>query len=111
MILEKEVSSEDLYREYLRLINGFLRLTDKEMELVALFLSINDIDDDVFSARNRIDVQKKANVNGLNLNNHLVHLKKKGIIINDNGFLMLNEKIVPVFVNGSIIVAYKLVIK
>lgn len=111
MILERQIERGGLYREYLRLVNGVLRLTDKECELVALFLDINDIDDEVFSARNRKEVQKKANVTSLNLNNHIVHLKKKGIIVEDNGLLVLNEKIIPIPINGNIIVAYKLVVK
>ena len=111
MRLEKEVNRENLYREYLTLINGILRLTDKELELVALFLDINDIDDNVFSVKNRKEVQIRANVNGLNLNNHIVRLKKKGIIIDDNGILVLNEKIIPIPINGDIMVIYKLIVR
>jgi hypothetical protein len=111
MLLEKRVTKDKLYSEYLKMINGYLRLTEKELQIVASCLYINDKDDDIFSTENRKQIQQECNISSLNLNNHIAHLKRKGIINDSNGVLSINDKIIPIPINGDIVVAYKLIIQ
>lgn len=108
MILEKVVKKENIYKEYLRLVNGITKLTDKELEIVDCLLKINDLDDNILSTENRKKVQQECKANELNLNNHISNLKKKLIIKEQEGILVLNDNIIPDYVNGDILVVYRL---
>ena len=44
MIFSKRVSPSNLYIEYLQLMNGVLKLTEKELEVMSEVMKINDID-------------------------------------------------------------------
>ena len=108
MVLEKTIKREGLYKEYLTLINGITKLTEKEKDIVEYLLVLNDLHDEVLSTENRKKVREQCKITELNLNNHISNLKKKGIIQDIKGVLTLNGHIVPNFINGCVVVVYRL---
>ena len=111
MILERPTNAENFYKEYVTLINGILKLTDKEIDIVAELLRLYDTSDNVFSTENRKKLSEILKITDLNLNNHFQNLKKKGVLVTTDGELELNNRIIPELFNGDIVVAFRLYIR
>lgn len=114
----KRVARESFYRVYLSILNGILKLTDKEIEILAEFMAIKEIDDAskkfisekernelLFSGGNRKLIRTKIGTSPHNLNNYIKTLKEKGALIEKDGTLAINPKIyIPSVQNKNSIV-------
>ena len=101
-VFEYKISKERAYIFYFKLINGFIGLTDKEIEIAAKLYyqkslinsNIDKIANDIlFSTISRKRVREELEINQVVFNNYLKTLKdKKVILIDENGFKYLNNK-------------------
>lgn len=86
--LVKTVSKKDLNYEYLNTLNGILKLTDRQLELLAKLVEIDmahDYDEDgdinVISTTNRKLIHNELDFAYDNLSRYIKSLKKKGYLI------------------------------
>lgn len=107
MVLVKTVGVEDFYRVYLRLINGTLYLSDREIDVLAelmdsrnldeltkKYLSPADLNEVLFGPTNRKLIQKKLGISQHNLNNYIKTLKDKRMLLeNDEYGLHINPRL------------------
>ncbi len=93
-------------RCYIYLWNGSVKLTEAEIDLLALFLSKyfdlkNTITSDtelyevLFSTKKRREIKEKLNISEQVFNNRFTALKKKNIIKEVNQEYSLNPMIIP----------------
>ena len=73
--------------QYLQVFNGIFNLTDKELEILTLFVEVNT-SDNLCSIENKKIVAEKLNIEDPNtLNNYVKRLKDKGaIVLTDNKY-------------------------
>lgn len=100
MIIRKQVSNDNFYYMYLLAWNGFLKLSNKEIEILNELLIENErlVPENknlLFDTTIRKRIQKKLNISVYNLNNYISNLKKKSIIKEREDGLYLNPKIIP----------------
>lgn len=86
--LVKTVSKKDLNYEYLNTLNGILKLTDRQLELLAKLVELDmahDYDEDgdinVISTTNRKLIHNELDFAYDNLSRYIKSLKKKGYLI------------------------------
>lgn len=110
----KAVTKPNIYKEYVKVINGLLMLSDREAELLALLLELNDNMpnyselDNILSTDNRRIIMAKTRVNKNNLVKYIKTLINKGVITKANSRYKLNETMVPKITNGELNVCFRL---
>jgi len=114
MEINRAVDSESFYIEYIHAFNGFLRLSKKEILVVAELLKENaklnkESKDLLFETTIRKRIQSKLNMTVYNLNNYISSLKTKGILKEEHGILSINKKIIPEMVNGKATLKYNFI--
>jgi len=84
----KRVKKESLYKEYVRVLNGLLQLSDREAEVFALLLQLDTEwkpvwkeNKDILSTDMRKALMQKTLINKNNLTKYLTTLKEKGVLI------------------------------
>lgn len=85
--LVKTVSRTDLYREFLNSLNGILRLTDRELELLTTFIDIDvntpklpNVRKNVISTENRKYIKRTLGITPDNLSRYIAKFKQQGIL-------------------------------
>lgn len=85
--LVKTVSRTDLYREFLNSLNGILKLTDRELELLTTFIDIDvntpklpNVRKNVISTENRKYVKRTLGITPDNLSRYIAKFKQQGIL-------------------------------
>lgn len=85
--LVKTVSRTDLYREFLNSLNGILKLTDRELELLTTFIDIDvntpklpNVRKNVISTENRKYIKRTLGITPDNLSRYIAKFKQKGIL-------------------------------
>jgi len=105
MIYSTTVSKDKFYPKYLRTVNGALKLSDKEILVLAEFMKHNEkyIKDPeiVFSSPIRKKVQIALNMSPANLNNYIQYLKNKNVIIDEEDMIVINKMVIPKIVNNE----------
>jgi hypothetical protein len=101
-VFEYKLSREKVYAFYFKLINGFLKLTDKEIEFASKLYyhkslinsNIDKVANDIlFSTISRKRLREELKVTQVVFNNYLKFLKEKNIVlVDENGFKYLNPK-------------------
>jgi hypothetical protein len=100
---QKKVQRENLYKEYVQIINGVLQLSFREAEVFSLLLRLNDelanlIADtqNILSTDIRRILMKETRISKTNLMKYINVLSSKNIIVRgaDNKW-MINETFVP----------------
>jgi hypothetical protein len=97
-----KTSSEKLYGVYFRLINGMLKLTNKEIEVASeLYHNKYEVDKAIadnklaneflFSVQKRKQMRDRLGMSSLLFNNYLQALKEKKIITEVDGLKYLNK--------------------
>ena len=84
--------------KYLQLWNGIFNLTDKEIEILAAFIDVQNITDEVnlCSVKNKREVARIVGIKDYNtLNNYIKRFKDKGAILKKNGHYTLNPFLNP----------------
>lgn len=99
---KKIKAKADTTFKYLQLLNGILRLTDKEMSILAdfidLYKKIKDAGLDIspFSTENKKKVAEMQGREDFNtLNHYIKKLNEKGVIELKNGKYQIREFLIP----------------
>lgn len=86
--LVKKVSKTDLYKEFLKSLNGILDLTNRELELLAMFIDLDintpklpNISKNVISAENRKYIKRTLGITPDNLSRYIAKFKSQGILV------------------------------
>lgn len=87
MILNKTVSKQDFYKEYYTALNGVLKLSKLELDILAKLSYMKYSGEDFLSKGFRKEVANSLSITTFNLNNYIGILKDKNmLIITDKGF-------------------------
>ena len=85
--LVETVSRTDLYREFLNSLNGILKLTDRELELLTTFIDIDvntpklpNVRKNVISTENRKYIKRTLGITPDNLSRYIAKFKQQGIL-------------------------------
>lgn len=102
--LVKGVSKTDLYNEFLRSLNGILKLTDRELELLSTFIQIDintpklpNISKNVISTENRKYIRKTLGITPDNLSRYITKFKNSSILVKGKieDEVMVNKALIP----------------
>ena len=101
MEIIRKIDYDSFFIEYVCAFNGFLRLSKKEILVLAELLKEEaklgkENNDLLFETTIRKRIQSKLKISVYNLNNYIAVLKTKGIIKEIDGRKRLNPKIIPV---------------
>ena len=120
MNLRRKVKRNNFFREYVRVLNGILDLSPREMDVFSLFLRIDyewrpvlDTDiKNVLSTDNRKKVMRESHVNKNNLTKYVSILKDKGLIVElpDKGWEVASQ-LLPNLMGSKEIVSFILEIE
>lgn len=98
----KNIKAVNLYKEYVRVLNGLLQLSDREAELFALLLKVDcewepklGEPKNILSTDTRKAIMAETLVNKNNLSKYISVLKEKGIIVKTDGGYEIREMFVP----------------
>lgn len=108
----KTVTPSEIYTEYLKSLNGLLRLTDRELEILAKIIELNPkVSDDnefenVVSLQVRRRIMYLTKVNKANLSKHITNFVNRKYLIRDNitKCVKINKALIPVITDGKIII-------
>lgn len=102
--LVKGVSKTDLYNEFLRSLNGILKLTERELELLVMLIQIDvntpklpNISKNVISTENRKYIKKMLGITPDNLSRYITKFKNQGILVKGRieDEVMVNKALIP----------------
>lgn len=106
-ILRKKVTRENFYKSYMQCLNGQLKLTPREFEVLVEICNLYALNSKleytkeqlskiVFGPTSREIIRTKLSISPFNLNNVIKTLKTKGIfIISDNHYYVNPNLFVP----------------
>lgn len=112
----KHVTKQTVYKQYVKVINGLLQLSDREAELLALLLELNDnmtnsslsISDNILSTDNRRIIMAKTMINKNNLVKYIKSLVDKGVLTKSDSGYKLVDIVIPKIANDELAVCFKL---
>lgn len=93
MELVKRITAREFYKEYYTSLNGILKLTDLELNLLCLLSFIKNRHDEILNPSIRKAISKELNISMPSLNNYLKILRKKKVLLLNNNKYNINEKI------------------
>lgn len=109
--LVKTVSKADLYKEFLKSLNGILDLTDRELELLATLVDIDvntpktpEVSKNVISTSNRKYIRKSLGITPDNLSRYITKFKERGFLVKGKieDEVMVNRALVPEIIGDRI---------
>ena len=117
MNLKKSIKKKDLYKEYLKIMNGILQLSYREAEVLTLLIRINQdwkplVQTDyknILSTDNRRKVMAETRINKNNLSKYVAMFKNKGIIVkNEYGGYEISNRLLPILKDNIVEVTFLL---
>lgn len=93
MILNKKVSKKEFYKEYYTALNGVLKLSNLELEILAKLSYQKYLGEDFLSKTVRKDIALELSITTFNLNNYIGILKDKKMLIETNNGFDINPNI------------------
>ena len=118
--LVKTVSNGSLISEFLHTLNGILRLTDRELELMETFIKLDinyekdpTANNNVANTKNRRYIIDNLGITKDNLSRYIKSFKQKGILIAGpaEDALRVNEALIPIIINDRVQITLILRIK
>lgn len=109
--LVKSVKKADLYREFLKSLNGILQLTDRELDLMVLLIDLDintpkvpGYSKNVISTENRKYLKASTGITNDNLSRYLGKLKDKGLIVKGRADdeWMVNQALIPEIIGDRV---------
>lgn len=94
MILNRNISRDELYTTYYRILNSVLNLTSTEINILAKFREISDNPRFELGTKERRIISGKLNMSVYNLNNYIRTLKDKGMLITVDNKLIINPNLI-----------------
>lgn len=108
----KTVPLSSVNYEFLRSLNGLLGLTDREIDLLSIFLDLENRDSKAKGQRksidgtsNRKEIMHITTITKDNLSRYIKRLKAKRIIVRDykEDINVLNKAILPVIIGNKVV--------
>ena len=102
--LVKTVKKTDLYREFLKSLDGVLQLTDREQDIMVLLIELDintpklpGYSKNVISTENRRYLKAATGITGDNLSRYIGRLRDKGLIVKGKADdeWMVNTALIP----------------
>lgn len=109
--LVKTVSNSDLYKEFLKSLNGILELTDRELELMAMFVKLDieyqkfpGISKNVANTINRKFIIQSMHITRDNLSRYIKRFKEQGLLIQGKveDELFVNKMLIPEIIGDRV---------
>lgn len=109
--LVKTVSNDQLIPEFLRALNGILRLTDRELELMAALIKLDmsyvknpNSNKNVANRQNRKYIIENLGITKDNLSRYIKSFKEKGILIAGpaEDELSVNKALIPMIIGDRL---------
>lgn len=109
--LVKSVNKTDLYKEFLKSLNGILDLTDRELELLATFVELDintpklpNISKNVINTENRKYIRKTLGITPDNLSRYIAKFKNQGILVGGKleDEVMVNKALIPEIIGDRV---------
>ena len=109
--LVKTVNKADLYKEFLKSLNGILDLTNRELQLLNLLIDIDintpklpNLSKNVVSTENRKYIIKTLGIGQDNLSRYIAKFKRQGIRINGRleDEIIVNKALIPEIIGDRI---------
>ena len=108
--LVKKVSSKELIPEFLRVLNGILRLTDRELELMVMLIQLDidyvktDDNKNVANTANRKLIMSTLGITKDNLSRYIKSFKEKGLLIEGpaEDDLYVNKALIPIVIGDRL---------
>lgn len=100
----KSVKHKNRYREFVRVLNGALQLTERELDVFSALIAIDkdwpaDLGEykNVLSTDSRRIVMSETRINKSNLTKYAKQFKEKGLVISDDhGNAIVNPIFIPI---------------
>lgn len=89
-----QVKKSEYIRTYLTVLNGILKLTETELDLLIVFLQVNHKDPCTIDFKEEVLKRTKLK-NVAVLNNYIKKFKTKGILLYNNGIYSYNPVLDP----------------
>jgi len=102
-ILKKKIPKEEIYKEYCKILNGVLQLSNRESEVFSFLLKADSLSKggDINTKGIRSDIIKSLNISEANLSRYLGVIKEKGLIVRGfNGKWVINDIMRPIIKDG-----------
>lgn len=109
--LVKSVSKADLNTEFLKSLNGILDLTDRELELLTTFITIDintpklpNISKNVISTENRKYIRRVLGITPDNLSRYITKFKNQGILVKGKieDEVVVNKALIPEIIGDRV---------
>lgn len=108
-IFSKLVNKDTIYREFLNSLNGLLKLTEKELQVLSIILTVSpevrtyDEYTNVVSTNIRRKIMKETGINKANLSTFIKSFIKKKLLIKDSitNAIWINRAIIPIIQDGK----------
>lgn len=109
--LVKTVSNSDLYKEFLKSLNGILELTDRELELMATFVKLDieyqkfpGISKNVANTINRKFIIQSMHITRDNLSRYIKRFKEQGLLVQGKveDELFVNKMLIPEIIGDRV---------
>ena len=105
-VIKASLSFNQWVKQYVLLWNGFVQLTDAEIDLLIEFITKyfelkknitadTDLYELLFSTKKRKEIKDKLGISEQVFNNRFTALKKKGVILEIENTYKLSNKIIP----------------
>lgn len=109
----KSVKSKNKYREFLKVLNGVLQLSDREVDVLSILLQL-DVEwgnnfnlKNILSTDSRKAVMSSTKINKNNLTKYIVKFKSLGILRNTTDKTwIVNEMFVPQIENNKVTISF-----
>lgn len=118
--LVKSVSNGNLISEFLHTLNGILKLTDRELELMETFIKLDinyekdpNTNKNVANTKNRRYIIDNLGITKDNLSRYIKSFKQKGILKSGpaEDELCVNQALIPTIINDRVQITVILRIK
>lgn len=118
--LVKSVDKADLYKEFLKSLNGVLQLTDRELELMVTLVELDvayvklpGCSKNVINSENRKYIRQKLGITPDNLSRYIGRFKEKGLLVQGKveDEVTVNKAIIPELIGDRVQITVILKIK
>lgn len=93
MELTKRITVKEFYSEYYNALNGILKLSKLELEILSLLSIIKNKQTEVLNSEVRTALAKELKISKASLNNYIGALVKKGILLKDEKVYDINPRV------------------
>ena len=112
----KEIRKSNKYREFIRVLNGVLNLTEREIDILSILLTIEEelspdyiMRKGIMNREIRTHLKKTEKMSKSNLSKVENRLKDKGVLIEStNGKIIINPLFRPKFTDTGMEIVFKL---